>query len=102
MRRVLILHVAAAIHPEVNHERVFDFAEPINGDVILEVLRRLYPRRAFPNNCQGVKDLSVIVPRARAKSLLKDMGKSIWTSLEDSIRMNTEDIALRVPASSYG
>ncbi|KAL1618927.1 hypothetical protein SLS56_010344 [Neofusicoccum ribis] len=88
-----ILHVAAVIHPEVENERVFAFSEPCNGDGILEVLRKLYPDRKFPKNFQSTKDLSIIVPRARAKKLLKDMGKSEWTSLEDSIRMNTEDIA---------
>ncbi|KAI8631795.1 aldehyde reductase [Xylariaceae sp. FL1651] len=88
-----LLHVAAAIHPGVESERVFAFAEPVNGDGLLAVLRKLYPERAFPADFQADKDLSDIVPRKRAEALLRDMGKAGgWTSLEESIRRNTEDL----------
>ncbi|KAI1824703.1 aldehyde reductase [Xylaria intraflava] len=88
-----LLHVAATIHPGVVSERVFAFAEPVNGDDILAILRRLYPSRTFPANFQGEKDLSDIVPRKRALELLKDMGKTEgWTGLEESIKRNTEDL----------
>lgn len=90
-----LLHVAAAIHPDVKSERVFAFAEPVNGDSILAILRKLYPGRTFPPDFQAEKDLSDIVPRKRAQELLRDMGKEGWTSLEESIRRNTEDIADR-------
>ncbi|KAI0415567.1 aldehyde reductase [Xylaria grammica] len=86
-----LLHVAAAIHPGVESERVFAFAEPVNGDSMLAILRKLYPDRTFPENFQGDKDLSDIVPRQRALELLRDMGKvEGWTSMEESIRRNTE------------
>lgn len=88
-----LLHVAAAIHPGVQSERVFAFAEPVNGDAILAILRKLYPGRTFPADFQAEKDLNEIVPRARAEQLLRDMGKDGWTSLEESIRRNTEDLA---------
>ncbi|KAL2258927.1 hypothetical protein VTK26DRAFT_7574 [Humicola hyalothermophila] len=41
------LHVAAAILPEVQSERIFAFAETTNGDRILDVFRRLYPTRSL-------------------------------------------------------
>lgn len=88
-----LLHVAAAVHPGVESERIFAFAEPVNGDAMLDILRKLYPHRSFPANFQGDKDLSDIVPRKRAEALLRDMGKEGWTSLEESIRRNTEDVA---------
>lgn len=87
-----LLHVAAAIHPGVESERIFAFAEPENGDSILAILRRLYPGRTFPSDFQAEQDLSEIVPRKRAEALLKDMGKDGWTSLEESIRRNTYDL----------
>lgn len=88
-----LLHVAAAIHPDVNSERVFAFAETVNGDGLLAILRKLYPTRTFPVDFQAEKDLSTIVPRERAEELLRDMGKvGGWTSLEESVRRNTEDI----------
>ncbi|KAF6796513.1 aldehyde reductase protein [Colletotrichum musicola] len=87
-----LLHVAAVIHPHVQSERVFAFAEPVNGDRVLAVLRKLYPSRSFPADFQSEEDLNEIVPRARAEQLLRDMGKDGWTSLEESIKRNTEDI----------
>jgi len=91
------LHVAAAIHPDVQSERIFAFAEAVNGDKLLDVLRRLYPDRAFPNNFQSGRDLTEIVPRARAEQLLRDMGHDGWTSLEESMRRNTEGLARGKP-----
>ena len=86
------LHVAAAIHPDVVSERIFGFAEPQNGDAVLEILRKTYPSRTFPGNFQAGRDLNQVVPRARAESLLRDMGREGWTSLDDSVRWNTEDL----------
>lgn len=87
-----LLHVAAAVHPGVQSERIFAFAEPMNADEILAIFRRLYPSRSFPSNLQADEDLSDIVPRQRAEALLRDMGKEGWTSLEESLRRNTEDL----------
>jgi hypothetical protein len=87
-----LLHVAAAIHPGVVSERVFAFAEPVNGDGMLAIMRKLYPGRSFPPDFQPEQDLSNIVPRKRAEELLRDMGKQRWTSLEESIKRNTEDL----------
>ncbi|GFF38211.1 aldehyde reductase 2 [Aspergillus udagawae] len=87
-----ILHVAAAIHPGVQSERVFAFAAPVNGDGVLAILRKLYPGRSFPANFQAEEDLSEIVPRKRAEALLREMGRDGWTSLEESIKRNTEDL----------
>lgn len=89
---VALLHVAAAIHPGVESERIFAFAEPENGDTLLAILRKLYPDRSFPANFQSDQDLSNIVPRKRAEEILRDMGKDGWTSLEESVRRNTKDL----------
>ncbi|GIK00982.1 hypothetical protein Aspvir_005012 [Aspergillus viridinutans] len=88
-----LLHVAAVIHPGVQFERVFAFAEPVNGDSVLAILCKLYPSRSFPANFQAEEDLSEIVPWKRAQALLREMGRDGWTSLEQSIKRNTEDLA---------
>lgn len=87
-----LLHVAAVIHPGVQSERIFAFAEPVNGDRVLAILRKLYPSRSFPANFQAEEDVSDIVPRKRAEALLREMGRHGWTSLEESIKRNTEDL----------
>ncbi|EMR66145.1 putative aldehyde reductase protein [Eutypa lata UCREL1] len=87
-----LLHVAAVVHPGVQSERIFAFAEPVNGDRILAILRKLYPNRSFPSSFKADEDLSDIVPRKRAEALLREMGRDGWTSMEESIKRNTEDI----------
>ncbi|KAL9082953.1 MAG: hypothetical protein Q9165_008716 [Trypethelium subeluteriae] len=87
-----LLHVAAVIHPGIQSERIFAFAEPVNGDGVLAILRKLYPNRSFPENFQAAEDISDIVPRKRAEALLRGMGRDGWTSLEESIKKNTEDL----------
>ncbi|KAM0507801.1 hypothetical protein D7B24_007346 [Verticillium nonalfalfae] len=87
-----LLHCAAVLHPDVQSERVFAFAEPVNGDKVLAVLRKLYPSRSFPDNFRAEEDLTDIAPRKRAEALLRDLGREGWTSLEESIKGNTEDL----------
>ncbi|KAI1167834.1 aldehyde reductase [Nemania serpens] len=87
-----LLHVAAVIHPGIESERIFAFAEPENGNVLLAILRKLYPDRTFPADFQSDEDLSDIVPIKRAEAILRDMGKDGWTSLEESVRRTTEDL----------
>lgn len=87
-----LLHVAAVIHPGVQSERIFAFAEPVNANTVLAVLRKLYPARNFPEDYQSERDLSEIVPRQRAESLLQELGRNGWTSLEESVKKNTEDL----------
>lgn len=84
------LHVAAVIYPSVRGERIFAYAEPFNYDTILDILRKQNPEREFIPNFEGRTDRSVIEPRGRAEQLLRDMGRSGFTSLEDSVWMNTE------------
>ncbi|KXJ85943.1 hypothetical protein Micbo1qcDRAFT_153578 [Microdochium bolleyi] len=87
------LHVAAAVLPGVESERIFGAAETFNGDSLLAILRRLYPGRKFPDNFMSGRYLYDITPRARAGELLKDLGHDGWVSLEDSVRANTDDLA---------
>ena len=87
-----LLHVAAVVHPGVKSERIFAFAEPINANSVLAVLRKLYPTKDFPADYQSERDLSEIVPRQRAEDLLKELGRNGWTSLEESVKKNTEDL----------
>ncbi|OAA66939.1 NAD dependent epimerase/dehydratase [Niveomyces insectorum RCEF 264] len=86
------LHVAAAILPDVKSERIFGFAEPINWDKVLAVLRKQNPGHKFAENFAGAPYASEIKPRDRAEQLLREIGRPGWTSLEDSILNNTEDL----------
>ena len=92
MEDTALLHVAAAIHPCIESERIFAYAEPYNGTDILAILRKMYPDRAFCPDFHAEKNMCDIVPRGRAKQILRDMGKDGWTSLEESIRKATKNL----------
>ncbi|KAK1572679.1 NAD dependent epimerase/dehydratase [Colletotrichum navitas] len=87
-----VLHVAAAVLPEVQDERIFAFAEPFNWNRVLAILRQQNPDRSFGDDFEGTEYLHTIEPRGRAENLLKKMGRPGWISLEDSVLNNTESL----------
>ncbi|KAJ0290303.1 hypothetical protein Brms1b_004882 [Colletotrichum noveboracense] len=88
-----LLHVAGAVLPDVKGERIFGFAEPFNYDQILGILRKQNPGRNFHDNYAAGEYPFVVKPIGRAEEFLRRLKGSGWTSLEDSLRLNTEDIA---------
>ncbi|KAJ5007293.1 hypothetical protein K4K57_010818 [Colletotrichum sp. SAR 10_99] len=88
-----LLHVAGAVLSDVKGERIFGFAEPFNYDQILGILRKQNPGRKFHENYAAGEYPFVVKPIGRAEELLRRLKGSGWTSLEDSLRLNTEDIA---------
>ena len=82
------LHVAALIDPACNGERIFAFAAPFNGNDILAVLRKLYPKRKFLDDVpdQG-KDITEI-PNEDAEELLRKRYGKGFSGLEETLREN--------------
>lgn len=88
------LHVAALTRPDISNQRLFAFAHPFTTNDLLHTLRKLYPKRQFAEDILGLEeDKNRILPAGRAERILKEMGRPGWTSLEDSLRMNTEKLA---------
>ncbi|RKL07815.1 hypothetical protein BFJ68_g9617 [Fusarium oxysporum] len=88
------LHVAGTIFSDVQGERIFAWAEPWNFDTILAVLRRQNPDKAFVADFQCSRDLADVgKSRSRSVQLLDALGKSTFTSLKASIRLNSQDLA---------
>jgi len=83
-----LLHVAAAVLPNVQDQRIFGFAVRFNWDDVLAILRSLDPKRKIPENFSGGLDPNEIEPRDKAEGLLKEMGRPGWKSLQDSIKEN--------------
>lgn len=92
MQDAALAHVAALLRPDVKNQRIFAFAAPFNINDILAVFRKLFPDRKFPDDApnQG-KDLRKM-PNDKAEQLLKDMGRPGWIYMEDSLKMNVEDL----------
>jgi len=79
------LHLAALTDPACNGQRIFAFAEPYHYNDILDIFRKEYPDKKFPENGkEDGRDLSK-VPNKEAEELLrKHFGKG-WTSFKDSV-----------------
>ncbi|KFY82364.1 hypothetical protein V500_10591 [Pseudogymnoascus sp. VKM F-4518 (FW-2643)] len=84
------LHVAAAVLPKLEDQRIFGFAGRFNWDSVLEIFRKHVPEGKFPDNFSGGEDGNEIIPRGKAEQLLRDLGRPGWTSLEESILANIE------------
>ncbi|KAL6250669.1 hypothetical protein RBB50_002972 [Rhinocladiella similis] len=83
------VHVGGLIYPDVNSERLIDFAHPFNWNDILAILRKLYPNHQFVDDIPDLgRDLSKVA-NGRAEEIVKRFGRVGWTSLEDSIREAT-------------
>ncbi|KAG9192895.1 hypothetical protein G6011_11629 [Alternaria panax] len=83
-----LLHISALIHNDVKTERLFGFAEPWSYNQMLDIWRKLYPERKFPDNIEGMGVDRMSLPNARAEevmSWLKGPG-SEWDSLEKGLR----------------
>ena len=90
------LHIAALIHPKVQNERIFAFAERYNWNDILAILRELYPEKDFGEYIKDCgRDLTEVPEREKAEELLKEMGRRGWTGLEESVRDNLVGVAKR-------
>ncbi|KAH7116577.1 hypothetical protein B0J13DRAFT_459371 [Dactylonectria estremocensis] len=87
------LHLAALLHPDICGERIFAYAGPYTWHMIQTVMRDIYPEKEFsPDIAEAGLDRSEIVLAPKAEGYLKEMGYKGWTTLEESVKMNTEDL----------
>ncbi|KAF6807413.1 aldehyde reductase II [Colletotrichum sojae] len=87
-----LLHVAGAVLPDVEGERIFGFAEPYNWNKVLGILRKQNPDRKFHDDYHSDEYPLFIKPRDRAEELLRRFGRPGWTPMEESIANNTADL----------
>lgn len=87
------LHVAALIIPTVKSERIFAYSQPFNWSDILDILRKAYPERSWPENISDEpRDLSTVESRERSVELLKALGRNGFITLEESVKSNAVQI----------
>lgn len=87
------LHIAALIDPSVKGERILGYCEPYNWSALLDILRKAYPDRKWPENIANeAKDLTTVTKaRARSVELLQALGRKDFISLEESVKDSAED-----------
>ncbi|EUC49301.1 hypothetical protein COCMIDRAFT_1953 [Bipolaris oryzae ATCC 44560] len=81
-----LLHVAALIYNDVHSERIFAFAEPWSYNKMMDIWRKQYPEKEFPENIKGLGEDKMKVPNQRAEELLKRIKGSVWESLEKAVK----------------
>lgn len=86
------LHVAALLDPDQRNERIFAMADLFDWNDVLAILRRLRPDMDIIDNMPDLgRDLSVL-PNGPAEQLLRKHYGHGWTSLEESVRQNLENL----------
>ncbi|KAF9873042.1 aldehyde reductase [Colletotrichum karsti] len=88
------LHVAAATFENVKDQRIFGFAGKFSWDLILDILRKNFPEKTFPENFSAELSKKTIAPSGKAEELLRELGRPGWTSLEDTIVETIKDAQL--------
>lgn len=87
------LHVAALLMPKVVNQRIFAAFTPINSSMLLMMLKDLYPEGTFPMENSDTRIMLCNMPNIQAAALLRQMGFPGYTSVKDSVRRLTHDIA---------
>ena len=87
------LHLAALFHPDIHNKRIFAYAGPYTWHMIQTAMKGIYPGKEFsPDIAEAGLDRSEIVLAPKAEGYLKEMGYKGWTTLEESVKMNTQDL----------
>ncbi|KAI1025536.1 hypothetical protein LB503_006655 [Fusarium chuoi] len=83
---VAIIHVAAAIDPDVQGQRIQVLASSFTWNDCLDILRSAYPNRSFVDNfISGDPKLMYNIENDTALDLLKKWAGRGWISLEASV-----------------
>lgn len=83
---VAVIHVAAALDPDVTGQRIQVLAGSFNWNDCLNVLRRAYPNRSFVGNfLSGNPTLTYKIENDIAPSLVNKWAGRDWISLETSV-----------------
>ncbi|KFY30455.1 hypothetical protein V493_01899 [Pseudogymnoascus sp. VKM F-4281 (FW-2241)] len=93
VKDVALLHVAAALDPEVNGARLQAWADNCNCNDILAILRRLYPQRSFLHDLPTPTPLTLTTDLSQPLALLKKWGNQDgWKTLEETVADNMKNI----------
>lgn len=90
-----LLHLAALTMDEVKTERLFAFSSPYSWKDILSILRRHYPEQDSILSPELVEETAVDIGKvdnSRSADLLRKLGKSGFTSLEETLITAMEQI----------
>lgn len=92
MKDTALLHVAAALDPEIKNERLFSWGESCTWNEILVLMRAVAPGRKFVDDLPGER-LMLTADDGKSLDLLKKWsGQEGWTPLIEIISDNMTNI----------
>jgi hypothetical protein len=95
VKDVASIHVAAVLDPQVNNARLQSWGHNTHWNDILAILRKLRPQKKFIDDYPNPQHIKVLVDQSEAIALLKKWsGKDVWTSLEESVSDNVNNLYL--------
>lgn len=95
MKDVALIHVAAALDPELKDTRIQSWGHSTHWNEILSILRKHHPERQFVDDYATSYHLQVFVEQSQSLALLQKWGgKEGWTSLEDGVVANVDNAYL--------
>ncbi|KAF2859135.1 aldehyde reductase [Piedraia hortae CBS 480.64] len=85
------LHVAALALPDVQQQRIFAVSSPYTVNLVLQMLRALYPGKIVSENARDQRINATVFSEApRAQVMLKRLGRDGWTDLMTSVTRNCQ------------
>ncbi|KAF7957342.1 hypothetical protein EAE96_002928 [Botrytis aclada] len=88
------LHVSALIDEDVKNERLFAYAKPFNNNTLLRAFRKIRPDAKIMDDFHddSINDLSKVANQRAEELLKRDFGRDGFTSLEESLTNNIQDL----------
>ena len=89
VKDVALLHTAALTNSQIQNERIIAFAAPFAWNDILAILRRARPDQStIPEDIPNEGKCLTKVANTRGEGILRALGRSGWTGLEEAIMEN--------------
>ncbi|RDW58448.1 hypothetical protein BP5796_12378 [Coleophoma crateriformis] len=93
VRDVALIHVGAALDPEVANERIYAIARHTTWNDFLELMRKKYPEKHFIDDMPDLGRFSGTVDTSLGLKLLTKWGsQNGWTSLEEGLEETLDSV----------
>lgn len=93
VKDVAVLHVAAALDPDVNHARLQAWGHRCNGNDILAIMRKHYPQHEFVDDLANQTVLTFSADFSEPLALLKKWANQDgWRPLEQTVVENVDSV----------
>ncbi|PTB47462.1 hypothetical protein M431DRAFT_502007 [Trichoderma harzianum CBS 226.95] len=92
VKDVAVLHVAAALEPEVNNARLQAWGHKCNGNDVLEIMRKHYPEHRFVDDMdnQTVLTFSALLKKWANQDGWKPLEQTVVENVDSILKLNND------------